>query len=492
MTATYTRRLVGQWDWRTAALSFALIAAESTLVSLVIGLIETPGAFADGSSETTGIHPLAVMAVMLFAAAIPRIAETLQLWSPEFEAFIAGSVVLSLVGMLYSCAFATHYAPWDVRWLQETLHAFTVRPTTATASVWLITFVLIYAWARGRLRDQPALDSTYTMLRVGLVVVAITSVLTLTTQEARSPAQQFVRPLVVGFFFFALSAVTLARLQVEGLRSQGRLGPQWLVPLILPVAFVLLAGLLVAGLLSRRFLDTLTAILHPVFLVLNFILDIIITVISWIAYFCFFIFNLIFLKLSGGRQTGLPQLPQSPRDFSQQNQHNAATLPDSVRIVLFIIIGAAVVALLSRFLFNRPSGRTRGNEERESVMDWNDLGAGLRNALANLANRLRNRGTDPWAHLRGDARWEHTLRIRTMYSRLLHRGARAGAPRPPATAPREHVPALGTVFPKTDPALVTLTDLYRAARYDERPATADDAAAAERAFRAITENQPTA
>jgi hypothetical protein len=95
---------------------------------------------------------------------------------------------------------------------------------------------------------------------------------------------------------------------------------------------------------------------------------------------------------------------------------------------------------------------------------------------------------DPWADMRGDPQWQHTLKIRTLYSRLLHRGARAGVPRAPSAAPREHVPPLTNVYPHADAPLLTITDVYRAARYRDQPATAADAAAAEAAFNAITES----
>ncbi|MDQ2786970.1 MAG: DUF4129 domain-containing protein, partial [Chloroflexota bacterium] len=79
--------------------------------------------------------------------------------------------------------------------------------------------------------------------------------------------------------------------------------------------------------------------------------------------------------------------------------------------------------------------------------------------------------------------------IRTLYSRLLHRGARAGAPRALSAAPREHVPPLEGIYPHAGAPLLIITDVYRAARYSDRPATADDAAAAEAAFQAIVSDQ---
>ncbi len=483
-TRAYLGRLLKTWEWRTATLSFALLCAEAMLVGLVVGMIEAPGALStDGSG---GIHPLAIVIVLLFAAILPRVVEAFQLWSPDYEVAIGVGVVLTLLFLLYVAAFP-QYAPWNPAWLREAAYAYIFRPTTARASVWLVTFVIIYIWARGRLRDTPSLDTTYTMLRVGVLIVAITTILTVTAQEPDAPGRAYVRWLVLGFFFFALSAITLARLQVEGLRAQGKLGPQWIGPLVLPVAVILLVGLLAAALLSHTFLKTVTAILHPLFVVLNFILEVLIAVISWIAYVFYLLLSTLVNKITGGRVIELPQVDASPRRIPEATNQKIASLPDPIRFVLLALVLVGIVYLLTRFLFRRPSRRHQGNEERESVMDWNDVGAGLRGMLANLAARLRRKGADPWADLRGDPRWQYTLQIRTLYSRLLHRAARAGAPRAPSATPREHVPPLREVYPHAGAPILTLTDVYRAARYSDRPATAEDAEAAEHAFHAIAD-----
>ena len=484
---SYLGRLVKAWDWRSAALSFTLISAEAMLVSLVVGLIETPGAVSTGG--VGGIPPLAILVMMIVAAAIPRLVEAFQLWSPDYEVAIGVGIVATLLTLLYIGAFR-QYAPWDPAWLREAVHAYIFRPSTAQASVWLITFIIIYMWARGRLRETPSLDTTYTMLRIGVIVVAVTSILTVTAQETDSPGRAHVRILVVGFFFFALSAVTLARLQIEGLRAQGRLGPQWIGPLVLPVALILIVGLLASAVLSHTFLETVTAILHPLFVVLNFILELIIAVISWIAYVFYLVLSSLVNKITGGHVSALPQPTAPPRQVAEQANHKIATLPDSIRFILLAVVLVGFIWLLTRFIFRRPTRRPRGNEERESVMDWNEVGAGLKGMLANLAARLRRRGMDPWADLRGDARWQYTLKIRTLYSRLLHRAARAGTPRLPSAAPREHLPPLERLYPHAGAPLLTITDAYRAARYSDRPATADDAARAESAFQAIISDPP--
>jgi hypothetical protein len=489
MMRAYIGRLLKTWEWRTATLSFALICAEAMVVALVASLIETPGAFSERGSA--GIPPLAVVALLLLAATIPRVVEAFQLWSPDYEVAIGVGVVISLVGMVYVSAFR-QYAPWDLTWLREAGNAYIFHATTATTSIWLVTIVVVYAWARGRLRDSPALDSAYVMLRIGAVIVAVTAVLIVTSTEPGAAGRGSVKGLVIGFFFFSLSAISIARLQMEGLRSQGKLGPQWLGPLVLPVALVLLVGLLAAAILSHTFLQTVATILHPLFVVLNFILEVIIAVISWIAYLFYLLLSTVVNKITGGRVLEFPKVGVPPQRIADQTNQHVASLPDWIRYTLLGTVLAIIVYILTRFLFRRPARQHRGTEERESVMDWNEVGQGLKGMLANLMNRLRRKGEDPFAALRGDPRWQHTIRIRTLYLRLLHRARRAGTPRKPSEAPREYVPQLETLFPQREGAILTLTDVYRAARYSDRPATADAATAAERAFTAITESSPPA
>ena len=87
---------------------------------------------------------------------------------------------------------------------------------------------------------------------------------------------------------------------------------------------------------------------------------------------------------------------------------------------------------------------------------------------------------DPWADLRGDPRWQYTLRIRTLYSRPpASRRTGGHAPRALRRA-TEHVPPLRELYPHADTPLLTITDVYRAARYRDQPATAADAAARNR------------
>jgi hypothetical protein len=489
MMRAYIGRLLKTWEWRTATLSFALICAEAMVVALVASLIETPGTFSDRGSA--GVPPLAVVVLLLLAASIPRIVEAFQLWSPDYEVAIGISVVVTLVGMVYVSAFR-QYTLWDPTWLRQAARAYIFHPTTARTSIWLVTIVVVYAWARGRLRDTPALDSAYMMLRIGAIVVAVTSILIVTSTEPSAGSRGSVKGLVIGFFFFALSAISLARLQMEGLRSQGRLGPQWLGPLVLPVALVLLVGLLTAAILSHTFLQTVATILHPLFVVLNFILSIIIAIISWIAYIFYLLLSTLVNRITGGRVAEFPKVGTPPQRFVDQTNQHVASLPDWIRYGLLAAVLAVIVFALTRFLFRRPQRQHRGTEERESVMDWNDVGQGLKGMLNNLMNRLRRKGEDPFAALRGDPRWQHTIRIRTLYLRLLHRARRAGAPRKPSEAPREYIPQLETLFPEREHAIITLTDVYRAARYSDHPATEDAAATAETAFAAITEASPPA
>ena len=67
----------------------------------------------------------------------------------------------------------------------------------------------------------------------------------------------------------------------------------------------------------------------------------------------------------------------------------------------------------------------------------------------------------------------------------------AGLPRPREILYAERMSAcLERLYPHAAAPLLTLTDAYRAARYSDHPATADDAERAESAFQAIVSDQP--
>ena len=90
---------------------------------------------------------------------------------------------------------------------------------------------------------------------------------------------------------------------------------------------------------------------------------------------------------------------------------------------------------------------------------------------------------DPLAGLRDDPRWQHTVAIRELYAQLLKRGEGAERPRADAQTPDEYAPVVGATAPP--PSVDALTARYDTARYSERPATAEDAAAARRAWEEI-------
>jgi hypothetical protein len=158
-------------------------------------------------------------------------------------------------------------------------------------------------------------------------------------------------------------------------------------------------------------------------------------------------------------------------------------VPDGLRYVLVAVILIALLFALTRFLWRRrPRRPIAPGEERESVFRWELLVAGAAGLLNDLGGRFR-RPPDPLAGLRGDARWQHTVAIRELYTRLLKRGADAERPRAAAQTPDEYVPVVGATAPIA--AVRALTERYDSARYDVQPATAEDAAAARAAWEAI-------
>src|SRR6185437_3975537 len=89
---------------------------------------------------------------------------------------------------------------------------------------------------------------------------------------------------VIIFFAAALSAIGIARLRIEGLRSGAPLGPRWLATFAAPIASILLTAILAAAIFSRRFLDTVLLVLAPVLWTIGLIVRLVVILVALLAF----------------------------------------------------------------------------------------------------------------------------------------------------------------------------------------------------------------
>lgn len=468
--------------WSREALLAFLIGAEACAVFLALAAV-----FGTRENPRGPVPLLAVFALLFLGATVQRALEAARLFSPEYEIAAVAALVLTLLVAVRLLAFPA-VAPGDFGWLREAARGLALRPTTATGPVWVVVLLVAYAWWRGRSRAEPSIETAYTTLRWG----TLASILSLLTSVGfaplrdGAPASRLPYAATVGFFGCALGAIALARLRIEEERGTIQLTPRWLATFLAPVAGLILAGATLSGLFTRRLLETILWLLSPLFFLARLLLLIVVYVATFLAFIVVSIIAWIIAQLAPeGATLPVPPIARAtptPRDSTPFQPVDA---PDPLRYLLAAAILIGLGWLLTRFLWRRrPRRPLATGEVRESIFSWQEFGAGLAGILRGA--RIGRRG-DPFAGLRGDPRWRHTIVVRETYARLLRRGAATGTPRPPGQTPNEYAPVLNTRhdFHTAQDAVTHLTNRYDSARYGEAPATAEDAAAARAAWAAL-------
>jgi hypothetical protein len=469
-----------RFDWSLESLVLLLVGAEAAVVSLLL-----TGLFVGLGLGDRALLPAGIFLVLLLGTNIQRTIEAYRFFSPQYEAISVGAVVALLLLTIRLFVFAERPV-FDRTWLIEGARALAYPSDRFSLPMWITILFVAYAWWRGRSRDEPSIDAAYRTLRVG-TPVAIIGILATMSTAAYDSDLALRRSLYGGtvvFLLLTLAAIALGRLRIEQARGALTLTPRWLVMFLGPVAALVLVGSLIAGLFTRRFLETILWLLTPLFWVADLVLLILVYIATGVAYVIFAIIG-FFLNLLGPVDQA-PRPTQGPPGTPTVDPTAGITTvqyPDSFRYLVVLAVLAALVFVLTRFLWHRrPRRAPIAGEERESVFSWDLLAEGAAGLFAGLAGRFR-RPVDPLADLRGDPRWQHTVTVRELYARLLKRGAEGARPRAVAQTPDEYAPVVGTTSPA--PAVERLTNRYDAARYSEQPATAEDAAAAQAAWAEI-------
>lgn len=478
------RDLIGHLDWRQELLGLAMVTAEAFPVYVVASFVLAP-------NIGTATFPFVVVAFLLIAAhVICRLLDELRIWSPEYEIKMVAAVIVSILIAVKVACFP-HMSLFDITWLGDTVQAIVFLPNDERRSVWGVIVLGVYAWWRGRSRSEPAIDTAFELLRWGSLALVLSLTLILAGAEDNADIRDQLSEVTVGFFAAALAAVGIARLKLEGVRSSAPLGARWLGTFVVPIIAVVMVAIIAAGIFSRQFLDTVLWMLSPVFWVLGLVFQILVLIIAGLA---FVILTPLFW-LIGDRDTPPLTLTPGTTDPQQQAPQQAAdafNLPDPLRYLIAAIVLFVIFSLLTRYIFKRKSrGRPPTGEERESVLDWNDL-------LANAGDKLRglfrrDPRPDPLAHLRGDDTWQYTLRIREAYVKLQTRGGLLGRERHDNETAEEYRPRVAAGFEPDSgalPAVDAMTDRYRAARYSGKPASAQDAEIAEVNWKTIERIPP--
>jgi len=474
--------MVRHLDWRQELLAILVVLAESALVFLVCAFV-----LADATDAERALPAWIVVGLLIVAHLVPHLLDEWRIWSPDYEVIIGSTIVLSLLLAVKAGSFPG-IAIWDTDWVRQAARAVAFLPNDAIRPVWAIVVLAAYAWWRGRTRAPAGIDSAYSMLRMGTVTLAAILIIILAGSADDADVRGKLSAATVSFFVAALSAVGVARLKLEGFRTSAPLGPRWLATFVGPILAVVVVAIIGAGIFSRQFLDTTLWMLSPVFWVLTLVFQAFVLIMAIIA----FIVLSPIVWLIGTREPTLVPVTATPstggdQGIVERTADSPFQVPDPLRYLIAALILFAIFSLLTRFVFRRRRReRTPTDEERESVLEWGDMFGSLGERLRGLLRRGGDKD-DSLAHLRADARWQHTLAIRETYQRLQARGASGGRPRRAAETADEYRPGVTQVIPadsgSTD--IATITERYDRARYSGEPATSDDAAAVSAAWQHI-------
>lgn len=462
--------LLMRLDWRVEGLGALIVLAESVLVYLVASLLLT-------SSERPETYPFWIVAlVMLAAHFVTHLLDEGRVISPDFEIIMGGSLVATMLLAIKFGSFG-HIPIYDPDWIVETVNGLAFFENDAARPVWGAVALAVYAWARARFREEPSLDSAYTMLKFGTLALGLILMLVLIGAPEDFAVRDQLSIGAIGFFAFSLAAVGIARMRIEGVRASAPLSANWLVTFLLPIAVIVVLALIGAGLFSRQFFDTVIWILTPLFWVLGIVFQIIVLIIAVLAYL---ILTPIFW-LIGDRvaitETQNATATVTGEEQTPQGEQQVFEVPEPLRYVIAAVVLFLIVSALIRFVFRRRRRATASStEQRESVLDWSDLLDNLGDKLRSLFDRQRN--PDPYAHLRSDDRWRYTVQIRETYKRFQERGAALGRARKPNETAPEYGPQFSDRVAQTAdtrPAVDRMTDIYRQTRYSGEPAASSDA-----------------
>lgn len=269
-----------------------------------------------------------------------------------------------------------------------------------------------------------------------------------------------------GFLFFAIAAMSAARISTLSELRGGRLPPlrlPWLLG-ILAVASIVVGIAVLLGWFTTNIAAEIIAIASSVFFGVLILVGLVI----------FSPVLLIILSLGPAlrglletlsRLTFFAELIKLVENTAQNLGIDPAWVQDVARtgkpVVLISILAAVVVFILIGLVW-KPWQRRLVEEESATNLP---LRAALR--FPRLLRRFSGR-------LSSGGRLLAAARIRWVYAQLLAMCAHLGKPRRASATPLEYLPMIQTLFPGEGATLETLTQAYLKVRYGELPETYEE------------------
>jgi hypothetical protein len=387
---------------------------------------------------------------------------------------------LLVVGLLLSAAFILRFHVYAGLGLQGVDWFLTPLRSLADAAVvmprgWVTVMILVYLWARA----IHLANRSVTADRVGFSFRSGVVILIAVALFARVFTGVDVSGYIVAYFFFALLAVALARIEEVSLLPNSSPVPFsgfWIGSSIGAVTVLVLLSMLVALFFYGGGLRQVLKWLSPVVLVVQIIIvslgALSLMLLDWILAQ----FSVDLSVLGQGLREAFQRLGQllafapSVPPSSGEEQVRPLIL-GILQAGITIAIPAAIIALVLLFTWRRMRAGRREkaeDEARESLLSARAVARNLQamiqdglDRLGELAGLVRRFGPS--------SRFLAAVSIRRIYTNLVRLATDAGYPRARAQTPYEYLQVLHEALPGSKEDVALITEAYVNAHYGQVP-----------------------
>jgi hypothetical protein len=448
------------------------------------------------AAETCWVAP-AVMALIWIKASHPPLLLWLGIlilmlgYFYFYRALIAADLPLPLqqgllvTGLLFSAGLILRFHVYTGAGAQSADSVlWPFRQWTDVAAVmpitWVTVMILIFLWARAIHLANRSLyaGSIGFSFRAGVVILIALAVFVkvLTNLDATA--------FVIPYFFFALVAVALARIEeVSHLPNSSRLSLNgyWIGSTIVAVAVLVVLGMGVAFFFHGGGLRQVLEWLSPLWFVLQIIFVglgiLLLMLLDWI----FGLFSLDLSALGQGLREALKRLWQllaSPLPpFTPGTEEQAEPIIFGIlKVVITVGIPLAIISLVLLLAWRRlrqPDREEKGEEDRESLLSAHAVARNLRAMVQEGLDRL-GKLAGLLSRLGPGSQFLAAVSIRRIYANLVRLATEAGYPRPRAQTPYEYLPMLHKALPGSIEEVAIITEAYVNAHYGQVPDTREE------------------
>ncbi len=344
---------------------------------------------------------------------------------------------------------------------------------------WITVMILIFVWARAiHLANRSLLSGSIGFsFRVGVVILIALAffVRVLTDLDATG--------FVIPYFFFALLAVALARIEeVSHLPNSTRISfsGYWIGSTVVAVAVLVVLGTGVAFFFYGGGLRQVLEWLYPLWFVLQIIVVglgmLLLMLLDWLSG----LFSLDLSALGQGLREAFERLrlllvspPPLPPGAEEQAE---PVIFGILKVVVTVGIPLAIISLVLLFAWRRlrhPGREEEGKEDRESLLSADAVAQNLRAVFQEGLDRLGELA-GLMSRLGPGSRFLAAVSIRRIYANLVRLATEAGYPRAKAQTPYEYLPILHKVWPGSKDDVAVITEAYVNSHYGQVPDTREE------------------